>query len=149
MGGYGEPSRLLLRYVEADWEDAFIPVTQEGMNHWFAEKKYNLGLDFPNLPYVIDGDVKLTQSVSVLRYLGRRFGLAPSEADINKADVFEQVIADLRVGLSNVCYSSPDIFDGLKAEFIENCPKNWKRLVILSVQDLTLWGRKLHMLTFW
>jgi len=38
---------------------------------WFDEK-FNLGLDFPNLPYFIDGDVKLTQSMTIIRHIGRQ-----------------------------------------------------------------------------
>jgi glutathione S-transferase len=34
-----------------------------------------LNLDFPNLPYLLDGDLKLTQSKAVLYYLGRKYNL--------------------------------------------------------------------------
>ena len=30
------------------------------------------GLPLPNLPYYIDGDLKLTQSMAILRHLGRK-----------------------------------------------------------------------------
>ena len=44
--------------------------------------KFKLGLDFPNLPYLIDGNIKVTQSNAILRYLGRKFGLdGKTEAD--------------------------------------------------------------------
>ena len=33
------------------------------------------GLEFPNLPYYIDGDVKLTQSSAILRHIAREHGL--------------------------------------------------------------------------
>lgn len=35
------------------------------------DEKYTLGLDFPNLPYLIDNekDVRLTQSMAIMRYL--------------------------------------------------------------------------------
>ena len=35
----------------------------------------SLQLDFPNLPYLIDGDVRITQSSAILRYIGRQFDL--------------------------------------------------------------------------
>ena len=74
----------------SEWTDAAIPLSEEGQNMWFKEKKHNLGLDFPNLPYMLDGDVKLTQTLAIMRYLGRKFGLSPSEADMAKGDLLEQ-----------------------------------------------------------
>ena len=35
----------------------------------------SLQLDFPNLPYLIDGDVRIAQSSTILRYIGRQFDL--------------------------------------------------------------------------
>ena len=52
--------------------------------------KFKLGLDFPNLPYLIDGNIKVTQSNAILRYLGRKFGLdGKTEADkVNRFILF-------------------------------------------------------------
>ena len=118
------------------------------MDHWFKEKKYNLGLDFPNLPYVIDGDVKLTQSVAVLRYLGRKFGLAPSEADMGRADVFEQVILDLRLTFSKICYSGADTFDGMKADFLEKLPKKLEEIASFIGAGPYALGEKISYVDF-
>ena len=35
--------------------------------------KPTLGLDFPNLPYLFDGDVKLTETTAVHRYLADKY----------------------------------------------------------------------------
>ena len=35
---------------------------------WLDEKE-TLGLPYPNLPYLIDGDVKLTETIAIHRYL--------------------------------------------------------------------------------
>ena len=40
---------------------------------WFMEDKKNIGLDFPNLPYLIDGEIKITESLNILTYLPNRF----------------------------------------------------------------------------
>ncbi|NWS09099.1 GSTM5 transferase, partial [Motacilla alba] len=40
-------------------------------SQWINEKE-KLGLDFPNLPYFIDGPTKLTQSNAILRYIARK-----------------------------------------------------------------------------
>ena len=104
--------------ITSEWTDAVIPLSSEGSDSWFKDKKYNLGLDFPNLPYLLDGDVKLTQTIAIMRYLGRKFGLSPSEADMNKGDLFEQYIVEVRMALGEVCYSSADKFEGMKADFL-------------------------------
>lgn len=36
------------------------------------KENFSLGLAFPNLPYFNDGDVRATQSLALLSYLGRK-----------------------------------------------------------------------------
>ena len=45
------------------------------MSDWLDEK-YALGLDFPNLPYLIDGDLRLSQTNAILLYLADKAGLS-------------------------------------------------------------------------
>ena len=44
------------------------------MEKWFGADKEGLGLKFPNLPYVIDDQVKLTESLAVWIYIIERSG---------------------------------------------------------------------------
>jgi len=74
---------------------------QEGVADAWLEVKDNLGLDFPNLPYLIDGDLKLSQSLTILRYLARKYGYLgvsdnASPAELAKHDLVEQQVNDLR-----------------------------------------------------
>ena len=109
-----EPSRLLLRYADADWTDD----RQADRDSWLA-KKFDLGLEFPNLPYLIDGDVKLTQSLAIIRYLGRKFNLAATnEAEQVRCDVAEQEIMDMKMAQGKLCYN-PEM-EKLKAEYLIN-----------------------------
>lgn len=88
---------MLLEHVGADYKDVrYNETPTSDADDWF-KNKYNLGLDFPNIPYVFDGEVKITQSLAVLRYVGRKYGLAPkSDPDQARADLAEQQIADWR-----------------------------------------------------
>ena len=40
---------------------------------WLKDK-YSLGLDFPNLPYFIDGDVRITETVAIHKYIAGKWG---------------------------------------------------------------------------
>lgn len=66
LRGLAEPIRYLLKYVGVKFNDKRYEfgegsTMQELDNirkYWYTDK-YNLGLDFPNVPYYIDGDVKV------------------------------------------------------------------------------------------
>ncbi len=58
-----EPIRYLLAYLKVDYKE----VNPEARD-WFTNRtKY--GFDFPNLPYIIDGDFKLTESKAIMEYI--------------------------------------------------------------------------------
>lgn len=59
--GKGQVPRLLLNYVGADWEEKVYT----DPTAWFGGDKQSLGFDFPNLPYLIDGDLKLSETIAI------------------------------------------------------------------------------------
>ena len=62
--------------------------------NWLPDK-YSLGLDFPNLPYWIDGEVKLTQTLAILKYLARKYGLIATDMiTLAKQEMVEQQLMD-------------------------------------------------------
>ena len=53
---------MILTYLQLNWEDKHYDT--EKIDDW--GKDYDsLGLDFPNLPYIIDGEFKLTESFAI------------------------------------------------------------------------------------
>uniref|UniRef100_A0A6G1SAQ7 glutathione transferase n=1 Tax=Aceria tosichella TaxID=561515 RepID=A0A6G1SAQ7_9ACAR len=75
--GLATPIRLLLEQAGADYEEKLYecgPPPDFDRSSWLNEK-FTLGLDFPNLPYYMDDDVKLSQSHVILRYLARKHKL--------------------------------------------------------------------------
>ncbi len=69
MRGRGQVLRLLLTYTGLDWEE----VTYKEVSQWFGGgDKTKLGLEFPNLPYLINGDFKLTESNAIAKYIIRK-----------------------------------------------------------------------------
>jgi len=106
--GLGQPIRNLLAYKEVEYEDKRYscgPAPDFDRSQWLDEK-FTLGLDFPNLPYLIDGDVKLTQNLAILRYLARKYDLDAQSCDEKRrADLTEQQLSDFRMGWVRLCYS--------------------------------------------
>uniref|UniRef100_A0ACB8F4J7 Glutathione S-transferase Mu 1 n=1 Tax=Sphaerodactylus townsendi TaxID=933632 RepID=A0ACB8F4J7_9SAUR len=119
--------RLLLEYTETPYEDKLYSCGEApdyDKSKWINEKE-KLGLDFPNLPYLIDGKTKLTQSNAILRYIARKHKMCgETEEEICRVDMLENQVMDLRMSLVVVCYN-PD-FEKLKPGYLEQLPEKLK-----------------------
>jgi glutathione S-transferase len=117
--GLAEPIRLLLVYTGTEFEDKrFITGDAPGFDKscWF-DIKYTFGLDFPNLPYYIDGDVKLTQTNAILRHISRKNGLdGKTDVEKDRVDLMENQVMDFRNEFVRLSYN-PD-FENLKEDYL-------------------------------
>ena len=52
-------------------------------------------MDFPNLPYLIDGDVKITESSAMMRYIAGKYG----HDGFSGKDAKEKAIVDMIFGV--------------------------------------------------
>lgn len=119
--GLAQPARLLLAYTGTEFEDKHYvcgPPPNYDKTCWFGVKE-SLGLDFPNLPYLIDGDKKITQSNAIMRYLGRKNGLdGKTEDEKIRVDMMENESMDFRNGLVRLVYA-PD-FEQKRPEYVKD-----------------------------
>lgn len=119
--GLAQPIRLLLKYVGQDFEDVQY---EQGDGPEFSRAKWlsvkpTMGLDFPNLPYLIDGDIKITQSNAILRHIARKHNLdGKDEKSKVLVDIMENQAMDFRNGLVRLCYG-PD-FEKNKEAYLKN-----------------------------
>jgi len=124
--GLVSPIRYLLAYAgqEHEYKTYSIgPGPDWAPPEWLQDKE-TLGFDFPNLPYYIDGDVKLTQSLTILRHLARKFDLVSANEDETlRIELAEQQATDLRMSFIKVAYSQGEDFDKGKATLLEALPK--------------------------
>ena len=65
----GQINRMILKHAGVDFTEKRY---EKSTGEWETDKTA-LGLDFPNLPYIIDGDVKLTESKAVTVYICDKF----------------------------------------------------------------------------
>jgi glutathione S-transferase len=68
--GLAQTPRLLAAYTGMELDETRYTDREQ----WTNQDKENLGLDFPNLPYLIDGDFKLTESGAIQRYIIMKSG---------------------------------------------------------------------------
>ncbi|CAG2181870.1 unnamed protein product [Oppiella nova] len=112
--GLCEPIRYLLKYAGVEFTDKRLEF--KNRDTWLKDKP-NLGLDFPNLPYYLDGDIKLSQSLTILKYLARKHGLvARDDPTLAQQELVEQQLEDLRMSFFTVVIGED--FEAKKPEFI-------------------------------
>ncbi|XP_040066546.1 glutathione S-transferase Mu 1 [Ixodes scapularis] len=104
----GHPIRNLLVFKGVNFQEKLYLIhrpLQYFDAQWLSEKPH-LDLKFPNLPYYFEGDVKLTQSLCILRHLGRKHNLAAeTEAETTELDVLEQQATDLCESIREAAFS--------------------------------------------
>ncbi|XP_054420786.1 glutathione S-transferase Mu 1-like [Pteronotus mesoamericanus] len=125
--GLAHAIRLLLEYTDSSYEEKRYTMGDApdfDRSQWLSEK-FKLGLDFPNLPYLIDGAHKLTQSNAILRYIARKHNLCgETEEEKIRVDMLENEIMDVRLYTARICYS-PD-FEKLKPDILTMLPEKMK-----------------------
>jgi glutathione S-transferase len=107
--GLAEPIRHMLTFLKVDFEDVTY---EQGDGPDFSREcwvsvKQSLGLAFPDLPYFIDADVKLTESSAIIRHVARKYGpglLGTSVDESAHADMMYCVVCELK-DLFDICYS--------------------------------------------
>ncbi|RWS14811.1 Glutathione S-transferase Mu 1-like protein, partial [Leptotrombidium deliense] len=143
--GPAAPISYLLHYADVDFEYKQYPIEpalESDAPKW-ENDKCTLGLDFPSLPYLIDGDVKLTQSLAILRYLARKYKLVgETEEETTRLEWTEQQLVDGYTGLAKVAYSGSE-YDKNREEYLKNLPAKLELLTkFLGDRKFTL-GDKL------
>lgn len=142
--GLGAPIRHLLAYAGVEYEDK----RYADPDAWFQKDKFALGLDFPNLPYYIDGDVKLSQTQAILRYIARKNNLDGSnEQEKIAISLVEQQIADLNQAIVKICYD-PNC-EKLKEEYLKNLPTALKSLSTYLGDRPFFAGSNISYVDFW
>lgn len=111
-----------MTYLEVDYDD--VSYTQGDWpnfsNEEWENEKHELSLDFPNLPFYIDQDVRLTETLAILKYVSVRYqpsllGKTPEEQGM--VEMLAHIVNELNKQASVPCYfgekSKSDIGDNL------------------------------------
>ena len=104
MRGAAEPIRYMLRHSDIEWEDVRLPFDKQGFKKWM-DLRSQPGMVCANLPFIEDGDNKISHTVAVLRYVARKTGLMPQDQDdVKLCEMVEQELVSLRNELTLTCH---------------------------------------------
>eukprot|EP00105_Crassostrea_gigas_P039941 XP_019924089.1 PREDICTED: glutathione S-transferase Mu 3 [Crassostrea gigas] len=104
----GQPIRSTLIFRSPDYS----------REEWLSIKN-TLGLAFPNIPYYIDIDIKITQSNSILRYIGDKHDvLGKTPRDKVDCDMMVENAMDFRNGVIRLCYDND--YEKIKDDYFAN-----------------------------
>jgi glutathione S-transferase len=108
LKGVAEPIRWLVAYTKAPVTE-YNPASKE---EWFDTKKAQVGGEFPNLPYLIDGDFKLTESSAIPSYIAKKTGHADlvgkNIQDEARVRQIEGVLGDIRQNIFKALFGHAD-----------------------------------------
>jgi glutathione S-transferase len=114
--GLGAQIRYMLAYANVDhaeelyaqtFDESAVGYERWNRDEWFSVK-FTKGLAFPNLPYFLDGDVKLVQASAIQRYVCTKWCpelLGKTPADAGRAAMLEGLITDLNGALDKISFS--------------------------------------------
>ena len=80
----------------------------------WTDVKPTLGMDFPNLPYFVDGDFKMSETMPIHKYIADKWTPellgkdAQTRATVN---MIANVIGDLKMAVTMPCYTTGNIED--------------------------------------
>lgn len=145
--GIGQPIRNLLAFQGIDFDEKRYKNEEGKDSQWFKEK-FTIGLDFPNLPYFIDGDVKLTQTIAILRYLARKYKLdGENENEKNRIALVEQQVYDLATSFFQAVFGGN--FENKKPEILKALPDQLKAVSTFLGSNQFVSGGGISYADFW
>jgi len=126
LQGNAQAVRYALEYFGVPYTETRKEISE--WENWLKEKP-TLGLDFPNLPYIVDGDFKLSESMALLQYvaLKAKQPQALGGDDIDRIKVTEMlgVLLDVKEAIFNVLWRDASTDEAKRKENFVKCKEKF------------------------
>ena len=146
--GLAQGIRYMLEYIEHPYEE--IQYEQGDAPNYSVEAwtsvKHTFGLDFPTLPYLIDGNFKLTNNLAIMIYLAQSYApelIGQNPLEMATIDMMYAQLKDITSALYAPCYQGAD------REELKNMAKSKMQPIVayLGKKDYLL-GAEVSILDF-
>jgi glutathione S-transferase len=117
--GLGAQIRYLLYYCGVEFEDKMYaagPAPDFDRSMWLNEK-FTLDLEFPNLPYLVDEDAKVTETTAIMKYICAKWApelLNKDPVTLANTEMMSAFVGKLKETATVPCYmgkSNQEIMD--------------------------------------
>ena len=111
MRGLAAQIKYLMVYSGVQFEEDVYeqgPAPEYSTHEW-SDAKFTLGLDFPNLPYFIDGEVKITEDLPIMKYICNKWNpslLGETPAEMGEVEMLALTIKDFKSQATMPCYTT-------------------------------------------
>ena len=146
--GLAAPIRYLLSYCGVTFEDKMYSVTdgpEFDRKEWLSVKE-TLGFEYPNLPYLIDGETKITESRAIMKYIARKWRPAlvgTTSAEMARIEMLDQHVSTLKSNVTKACYN-----DGDREAIIKDSRPLLAKIMEVKGSDKFIAGANLSWLDF-
>jgi len=113
----------------------------------WLDVKQTLGLEYPNLPYLIDGDFKMTETVGIMQYIAKKYRpslLGNSAAEVGRISMLLDKVHVLKMKATVSCYVTGDA-----EAMIEECRPLLAKIVECMGESDWIAGSNLTWLDFY
>ena len=96
---------LKVSFADIQYEQGDAPDFDR--SQWLDVKE-TLGLEYPNLPYLIDGDVMLTETAAIMQYIAKKYRpslLGMSAAEVGRISMLLDKVHTLKMKATIPCYA--------------------------------------------
>ena len=107
--GLGAQIRYMFAYCGVTFEDKVYETGDApdyDRSSWL-DAKNTLGLEYPNLPYLIDGETKLSETKAIMRYIAKKWRpalLGSSAAEMGRIEMLSAHVDTLKGKATMPCY---------------------------------------------
>lgn len=140
--------RYLLYYCGVEFTDKLYaagPGPEFDRSAWLNEK-FTLGLDLPNLPYLIDEDAKLTETTAIMKYICAKWKpelLFKDPVTVGTTEMICAYVMKLKEVATHACYNGKT-----NQEIMDECWPLIQQLVDFMGEKTWLTGANLTWLDF-
>jgi len=139
----------MFHYLNVDFEDKLYEAgdAPDFDKTCWTDVKETLGLEYPNLPYLIDGETKLTETVAIMQYIARKWQpalLGANAAEVGRISMLLDKVATLKGKATGPCYMTGDA-----EAIIETCRPILSQIVAVMGDSDWIAGPNLTWLDFY